>query len=185
MELLLHLAIAPAQDIIEYKTVKFHRGLGDDVPLFEGPPSAEGDQAWEELYAYAASQIPKSEVLKMTNKTLPILPDQGSYVIALDVFHQLHCLDMIRQQLELPGGGNYTRLTMPHLRHCVGAIRQALMCYADTTPVVWQWSIELMQAEQRDDLLHTCRDFDKIQGWAKKLSMPSKSQPGLTTYQAE
>ncbi|KAJ6568675.1 hypothetical protein B0H19DRAFT_938236, partial [Mycena capillaripes] len=176
---------APAQDIIEYKTIKFHRGVGDDVPVFERSPSAEGDQAWEGLYADAASRVPKAEVMKMTNKTLPILHDQGNYMIALDVFHQLHCLDNIRQQLELPGGGNYTRLPMSHLRHCVGAIRQALMCYADTTPVVWQWSTELMQPEQRDDLLHTCRNFDKIQGWARQFRMLDGTEPGLTTYQGE
>jgi hypothetical protein len=78
---------------------------------------------------------------------------------------------MIRQQLELPSGANYTRLGMRHVRHCVGAIRQSLMCYADTTPVVWQWSTELMRAEQRDDLLHTCRDFDQIQRWTREHNM--------------
>ncbi|KAJ7926465.1 hypothetical protein B0H13DRAFT_1599551, partial [Mycena leptocephala] len=176
---------APAQHMIEYKTMKFHRGAEEDVPLFERSPSVEGDLAWRELYAYAASRVPKSEVMKMTNKTWPILHDEENYVIALDIFHQLHCLDKIRQQLELSRGGNYTRLSMPHVRHCVGAIRQALMCYADTTPVVWQWSTELMEAEQRDDLLHTCRDFDKIRGWAKEHSMPMGLLPDLTTYQEE
>jgi hypothetical protein len=74
---------------------------------------------------------------------------------------------MIRQQLEIPGGANYTRLGMRHVRHCVGAIRQSLMCHADTTPVVWQWS-ELMGAEQRDDILHNCRDFEQIQRWTRE-----------------
>ncbi|KAJ6472292.1 hypothetical protein C8R47DRAFT_1221798 [Mycena vitilis] len=169
---------SPAQEAIAYKTVKFHRGLQDDIPIYERPPSAAVDQAWEELYEYAASRVPKSEVVKMTNKTWPILNEEGNYVIALDVFHQLHCLDTLRQQLH--PGHNYTLKSKVHLRHCIGALRQALMCYADTTPVVWQWSDRYKEAEQRDDLVHRCRDFDAIKGWAKERSMGTL--PDLSVY---
>ncbi|KAJ7479760.1 hypothetical protein FB451DRAFT_1131033 [Mycena latifolia] len=169
---------SPAQHMIEYRTVKFHRGLQGDIPIYERSPSAEVDQAWEELYAYAASRVPKSEVVKMTNTTWPILHEEGNYVLALDVFHQLHCLDIIRQQVH--PGHNYTRQSPVHLRHCIGAIRQALMCYADISPVVWQWSSKYNEAEQRDDILHTCRDFDRIQSWAKEHSMGLL--PDLTVY---
>ncbi|KAJ7659338.1 hypothetical protein DFH06DRAFT_990005 [Mycena polygramma] len=189
---------SPAQEAIAYKTVKFHRGLQDDIPIYERPPSAAVDQAWEGLYEYAASRVPKSEVVKMTNKTWPILNEEGNYVIALDVFHQLHCLvstfhlrfpvvsvdgnhfnqDTLRQQLH--PGHNYTLKSKVHLRHCIGALRQALMCYADTTPVVWQWSARYKEAEQRDDLVHRCRDFDAIKGWAKERSMGAL--PDLSVY---
>ncbi|KAJ7019876.1 hypothetical protein C8F04DRAFT_1275782 [Mycena alexandri] len=169
---------SPAQHMIVYQTVKFPRGLENDIPVYERAPSAKVDQAWEDLYAYAASRIPKSEAAKMTNTTWPILNEDGNYVIALDVFHQLHCLDMIRQQLH--PGHNYTVVSKIHLRHCIGAIRQALMCYADTSPVVWQWSSRYKEAEQRDDILHTCRDFDRLQSWAKEHSMGLL--PDLSVY---
>ncbi|KAJ7922460.1 hypothetical protein B0H13DRAFT_1603672 [Mycena leptocephala] len=160
---------APAQHMVEYNTIKFHRGLQDDIPIYERMPSAEVDAAWEELYAYAASRVPKSEVVKMINATWPVLREEGNYVIALEVFHQLHCLDMLRQNLH--PGYNYTVRSKVHPRHCIGAIRQALMCSADISPIVWQWSAKYEQAEQRDDILHTCRNFDRIQGWAKEHSM--------------
>ncbi|KAJ6602798.1 hypothetical protein DFH09DRAFT_1355000 [Mycena vulgaris] len=169
---------SPAQHMIAYHTVKFDRGLQEDIPIYERPPSAEVDQAWEELYAYAASRVPKSEVVKMTNTTWPILHEEGNYLLALDVFHQLHCLDILRQQVH--PGHNYTRQTAIHLRHCIGAIRQALMCYVDISPVVWQWSTRYKEAEQRDDILHTCRDFNRIQDWAKEHSMGSL--PDLSVY---
>ncbi|KAF7329963.1 FAD/NAD(P)-binding domain-containing protein [Mycena kentingensis (nom. inval.)] len=170
---------SPAEGAIKYKQLKFHRGFADDVPIYERRPSPEVDAAWEDLYAYAATRIPRSEAVKMTNKTWPVLDEPGNYVIALEVFHQLHCLDMIRQELRL-AAGNYTRMSRAHLRHCIGAIRQALMCYADTTPIVWQWSPEFNEAIQRDDLVHTCRDFDEIQQWAKQRSMGLL--PDLTVY---
>lgn len=84
---------------------------------------------------------------------------------------------MLRQQLD---PDNYTLKSKVHLRHCVGAIRQALMCYADISPVVWQWSAQYKEAEQRDDIMHTCRDFDKIQEWAKEHSMGAL--PDLSVY---
>ncbi|KAF8157320.1 hypothetical protein K438DRAFT_1732313 [Mycena galopus ATCC 62051] len=169
---------SPAQHTIEYNTVKFHRGLHDDIPIYELAPSGEVDAAWQELYAYAASRVPKSEAVKMTNSTWPVLHEEGNYVIALEVFHQLHCLDMLRQNLH--PGHNYTVRSKVHLRHCIGAIRQALMCSADISPIVWQWSAKYKQAEQRDDILHTCRDFDRIQTWAKEHSMGLL--PDLTVY---
>jgi hypothetical protein len=44
-------ALAPAWTAVAYKAVKFHRGLQDDIPIYERPPSDEVDQAWEQLYA--------------------------------------------------------------------------------------------------------------------------------------
>ncbi|KAK7018422.1 hypothetical protein R3P38DRAFT_2982688 [Favolaschia claudopus] len=169
---------SPAMQAIEYMPVKFHRGLEDDIPIYERPPSAEVDEAWEQLYEYAASRVTKSEVGPMLNATWPILDEPGNYVIALDVFHQLHCLDMLRQRIH--PGHNYPRMSTKHLRHCIGAIRQSLMCHADITPIVWQWSPRYQEAEQRDDVVHTCRDFDRIKAWAKERSMGSL--PDLTVY---
>jgi hypothetical protein len=40
----------------------------------------------------AQIKIPRSEAVKMPNKTWPLLPYPGYYTSALDVFHQLHCL---------------------------------------------------------------------------------------------
>ncbi|KAJ7057152.1 hypothetical protein C8F01DRAFT_1257073 [Mycena amicta] len=170
---------SPAEQAIKHKQLKFHRNLEDDIQIYERRPSPQVDAAWEELYAYAASRVPKSEVEKMTNKTWPVVGEPGNYVIALEVFHQLHCLDMIRQRLH-PGGGNYTAISEKHMRHCIGAIRQALMCSADITPIVWQWSTHFKEAIQRDDLVHTCRDFDSIQSWAQQRSMGLL--PDLTVY---
>jgi len=59
-------------------------------------------------------------------------------------------------------------LPMSHIRHCIGALRQSLMCAADISTIAWQWSEKDKTAMQRDDILHSCRDFEKIQAWAKE-----------------
>ncbi len=42
--------------------------------------------------AVALNKVPRDEAALMTNKTYPILGQEVQYMIALDVFHQLHCL---------------------------------------------------------------------------------------------
>ncbi|KAJ7613509.1 hypothetical protein FB45DRAFT_938575 [Roridomyces roridus] len=61
----------------------------------------------------------------------------------------------------------YPHVPISHLRHCIGAIRQALMCAADITPIVWQWSEPRQLVEQRDDVVHVCRDFGSVRRWAE------------------
>jgi hypothetical protein len=48
--------------MIEYNTVKFYRGLQDDIPIYERVPSAEVDAAWEELYACKKISLPHSHI---------------------------------------------------------------------------------------------------------------------------
>ncbi|KAJ7118118.1 hypothetical protein C8R44DRAFT_923355, partial [Mycena epipterygia] len=156
---------APAQDAARTKLIKFTRGVADDTPLYDRRPSPAVDKAWRKLYEFTETKIPLEQAMKMPNHTWPFLGDEGNYIIALDVFHQLHCLDMLRQQLH--PGHNYTVLSMGHVRHCIGTIRQSLMCASDITPIVWQWSDKWRVAEPRDDVVHVCRDFEKIQDWAR------------------
>ncbi|KAJ7107555.1 hypothetical protein C8R44DRAFT_804772 [Mycena epipterygia] len=157
---------SPAQHVVSYEIVKFTRGVADDIPIYERRPSPAVDEAWSALYSVAQTKISRSEALKMPNRTWPLLAEKGSYVFALDMFHQLHCLDTLRKQLS--PGHNYTHVSGSHIRHCIGAIRQALMCSADISTIVWQWSDKLQIAEQRDDVVHVCRDFNRIREWASE-----------------
>jgi len=56
----------------------------------------------------------------------------------------------------------------PHMAHCISSLRQSLMCSADVTPIVWQWSERSKKVFERSDVVHTCRRFDKIQDWAQE-----------------
>ncbi|KAJ7643220.1 hypothetical protein B0H17DRAFT_994596 [Mycena rosella] len=171
---------SPAEDVVRQKIVKFTRGVADDIPIYERRASAAVDEAWRGLYSVAATKMSRLEAEKMPNKTWPLHTEKGNYIFTLDVFHQLHCLDTLRQQANR--GHNYTHVPIAHVRHCVGVIRQALMCSADITPVVWQWSEELQKAEQRDDILHVCRDFDRIRDWASERTFVDNSSGLLHTY---
>ncbi|ESK95529.1 hypothetical protein Moror_12715 [Moniliophthora roreri MCA 2997] len=158
---------SPAQDAVEYVTVKFHSAFGDDIPIYDQEPSKEVDAAWLSLYEYAYNQVPRDQAALMPNKTYPVLDTDGQYMIALDVFHQLHCLNEMRKAMypeyyPVTPEGIHT----PHMRHCISSLRQSLMCSSDITPIVWQWSERSKAAKERSDVVHTCRNFDKIRDWA-------------------
>ncbi|KAF7320169.1 hypothetical protein MKEN_00801400 [Mycena kentingensis (nom. inval.)] len=166
------LVYSPAQDVLSYKAVKFHSGFGgSDLPIYDQPPSDAVDAAWRALYEFAFSKIPRSQARLMANKTYPILGDEPKmYMLALDVFHQIHCLDEVRKAMYPDYYTQHTSegINTPHMRHCLSSLRQQIMCSADVSPIVWQWNARVGAAKERADVLHTCRDFGKIQAWAEE-----------------
>ncbi|KIM85848.1 hypothetical protein PILCRDRAFT_347779 [Piloderma croceum F 1598] len=156
----------PVQDILEYETKLFLHS--SDISRYHNPPSEAGDQAWRDLYKFGVSRIPKSQAALMVNRTIAIPGDEGNYVVILNVFHDLHCLNKIRQALH-PDYYNQSHVTngFDHIDHCISSIRQSLMCSADVTPMVWTWDEEAQRTFPRSDTLHSCRNFEKIREWAK------------------
>ncbi|KAI1349928.1 hypothetical protein F5Y01DRAFT_287476 [Xylaria sp. FL0043] len=98
----------------------------------------------------------------------------------VSMFHQLHCLDMIRERLEQTKAaqeGQGTEMfshhhqhdsnqsTWEHLFHCLDYIAQAVACTADDT--VEFSKVENIHGVPRlivdgDNETHYCRDFDKV-----------------------
>lgn len=161
---------SPAQDALEYETRVFHEGLGADRTIYQMPPSPEVDKAWTDLYNFGVSRVPKAIADRLVNSTYRIPGDEQHYVVQLDVFHQLHCLNMIRKALypdyypEMrPDPNNLEDL---HWNHCIESLRQSLTCSADISPLVWQWVDRVKQVKIVGNIAHTCRNYDKIKQWA-------------------
>jgi hypothetical protein len=81
----------------------------------------------------------------------------------LSVFHQLHCLEMVKIQLETGSRSkseSQRHHQHGHALHCIDWIRQALMCNADSTLDPTNDYIEF-----GDGNVHQCRDFDAVFKW--------------------
>jgi hypothetical protein len=61
-----------------------------------------------------------------------------------------------------------------HIEHCIDTIRQSIMCHADITPLVYQWDDGQKKMRIHGDVVHSCRDFDKIRDWSKEHSLMSQ-----------
>ncbi|KDR68097.1 hypothetical protein GALMADRAFT_78990, partial [Galerina marginata CBS 339.88] len=149
---------APAQPIVEYEVKSFTPGR-EHKTIYQGL-SEETDRAWGDLYNLTIMKIPRTEAVHLPNKTYPIHDEPGYYLGLLDVFHQLHCLASLRRGL------TFWRHE-EHVSHCVDTIRQSLMCSADISVNVWQWSAELSAVVGYSTQAHTCRNFEKLRDWAR------------------
>jgi len=156
----------PVQDILEYESKVFLHT--SDTSPYHGPPSDTVDQAWEDLYSFGVSRIPKNQAALMVNRTIAIPGDEGNYVLILNVFHLLHCLNKLRQALHPDYYPHYGAKGIDHNEHCLNSIRQSLMCSVDVTPIVWQWDEKAQRSFIRTDTLHSCRNFENIRKWAKE-----------------
>jgi hypothetical protein len=72
-----------------------------------------------------------------------------------------------------------------HLTHCVNQIRQAIMCFGDVTPYVWQWNDTLKLNQNKLKTPHTCRNFEKIRDWARPENHGGSIEVGFDFYSRE
>ncbi|PPJ53115.1 hypothetical protein CBER1_11780 [Cercospora berteroae] len=145
-------------------------------------PTDEVDKKWEDLYMHGqCTAIPEHQALLLPNKTEAIR-GTNKYIMELDVFHQLHCLDMIRKAFYPSRYGQWEYLddgsvdnfavTFQHWEHCIETLRQTLMCHGDISPL--RYRINVLNGILGPDLAgrHTCRNFSKILDWARSRFTP-------------
>ncbi|KAH4221556.1 hypothetical protein HBI04_212930 [Parastagonospora nodorum] len=113
--------------------------------------------------------------------------EQESFLVSLDVMHQIHCLDSLRESLWYNRDWysvhqeQHPKLSVhkAHTNHCLDALRERLMCLSDITflPLVYidreGWT--LPDFERR----HKCHNFEATREWAYKHKMPDTA----VTYQ--
>ncbi|KAK2053621.1 hypothetical protein LY76DRAFT_524240, partial [Colletotrichum caudatum] len=186
---------APADDAIEYQLTKFASSVEGGESNFQGWPSAKTNEAWQSFYENMFTHITEEEARNLPNKTAPELESEGSgYLVVLNVFHDLHCMDNIRKglyyffepqwnsthnpyllyaspeaALEDRGGDH---LSITHLDHCIDSLRQSIQCTGDVVPNVFQYSLKHGDVRARSTVVHECRNFSKIQEWAAQHHVP-------------
>jgi hypothetical protein len=128
--------------------------------------------------------------------------DNSTYVVTLGVFHQLHCVNHLRQALypdEYPElwehkadgtvdhgtiralhRGKFFEPKFPAIRladafqdHCIDILRQTLMCHGDVSPTPFFYRASDDNVYSVLANTHMCRDFDKIKDWALERQLTS------------
>ncbi|KAK6336234.1 hypothetical protein TWF696_001796 [Orbilia brochopaga] len=177
------LIYSPVQDAIHYELKTFESSFHDNS-AYTGYPDSEINQRWKQLYRVGNSRISKAEAAQLPNKTIAATTDSDDYLVVISVFHDLHCLDRIRQSLwyfyDDQWNSTYNPFTVKrpetykphglngiiHLDHCINIIRQSVQCFSDVTPYVFQWSEEAQAVHAYANVVHTCRNFEAVREWA-------------------
>ncbi|PWY87088.1 hypothetical protein BO94DRAFT_466059 [Aspergillus sclerotioniger CBS 115572] len=93
------------------------------------------------------------------------LPSDGSKgVYLLEAYHYLHCLRILRKTfLEAIEGNPFTHPPGAHMKHCFDALRQYIICNADSTPL---YSFGDFTAG--DGQVHECKDWGQLRDYATR-----------------
>lgn len=128
--------------------------LGDDPLIWRGlPNSDEANEAWNSFERVKPIALTRGQIVAMGKDpaTVAKFNDEywglgdDAYVGALDFFHQVHCLNVLRK--ETFRYWNKAGETVPewneihwiHIQHCLGMIMEHLLCNADTGFLTYNW----------------------------------------------
>ncbi|QKX64823.1 uncharacterized protein TRUGW13939_11999 [Talaromyces rugulosus] len=146
---------------------------------YVGDPSPEIDANWEDLTQGVAIDIKGPEAKGIEGTTYQ-KPD-GSWFLAIEAFHQLHCLNMIRKALDVEHYGinekdqSDTHPWRMHIEHCIDALREAIMCRAEVAPIPMEFNAKYRMARPAFVAVeHTCRNFTQIRDF---MSQYKATQP--------
>ncbi|KAL2277890.1 hypothetical protein FJTKL_15170 [Diaporthe vaccinii] len=172
---------SPVAPVVKYDTVRFNL-----TPMVEGPFVGYGpkvDEAWDSIANDMGDQMISEEELDrlgLPRNSLKVTdPKTGKegYRAAVEVFHQLHCLNLLRQYVYKEYYVNiYSDIQEEedglkgHVDHCLEAIRINLMCTGDIGIFTFreypEYGYEDGDFWPDFSTLHTCRNFDTIHKWA-------------------
>lgn len=186
--------------MIEYKQVVFGAGTKAQRSPYQGS-GEEVDKVWDELYngkedclsklshilttalELGLSQISTEEASQLPNATMLLQSDPSLYVVQLDVFHQLHCLNLMRKlaypetyPTDLTLGSDEAQDNLVHLEHCYDQLRQSLQCHSDVATIYWGWVPEVNKAYGNLATTHTCKDYEKVKEWARDHQIQGECQ---------
>ncbi|KAB5563094.1 hypothetical protein GE09DRAFT_1219675 [Coniochaeta sp. 2T2.1] len=163
---------SPVNHLVEYHIANVSTGFMTKTP-YMGFPTDETDKLWEDLYQFGDSFISEEEAKKLAYPTVHEM-ETKNYLVELEVFHQLHCLNDIRKAFypeRYPGKWPYKedRVTINRNKHCIDILRGTLMCNADVAPISWRLNVPVGRVlAPQLETTHTCRNFTKIVEWARE-----------------
>ncbi|ODM22543.1 hypothetical protein SI65_00131 [Aspergillus cristatus] len=173
----------PLQNAIHYKTDI----LATDDHEF-GPPSPEIDAVWTNLLQYSNIRLSRDELSDdyRDNPALAEISDGSGIYGSIAVFHSVHCIKRLRYLLYADHyHANATERAMFELKrhgeHCLSYLLQSAKCNVDLTVFPMQWGEKTRIPFGIDQGHHQCKDWDRIQEWARERSFDIY-EPGLLVH---
>ncbi|KAM3440171.1 hypothetical protein NHJ13734_003369 [Beauveria thailandica] len=149
--------------------------------IYRGPPAMELEKAWDKLWHHQGVGVPKEGLVALnktngkylqTNRSTAAKPE---YYALVGMFHQLHCLNIIRQATwptdmydkgwgeELQPMNVSESQGRAHVDHCVETLRLSLMCFGDVTPMLLLTRDGTLNTSTADfNVHHKCRSYEQI-----------------------
>lgn len=147
-------------------------------------PNDEADKIWSEWEIGRIIPVTAEDIRKMGKdpSTVAKIDDEifgygdDAYATMFDVYHQLHCLNTMRELIysdHYPKQHNWDSEEMFHfhVNHCVDILMQALQCSGNLNLVTMHW-VEMEPWPFPDmSVNRKCIDFDYLTEWRLENSV--------------
>ncbi|KAF2650826.1 hypothetical protein K491DRAFT_608121 [Lophiostoma macrostomum CBS 122681] len=177
---------SPAMHVVEYEEVKFELPKPINSSKYVGTTN-DVENAWRDL-AYVPDQMvsmddfPKLQKPEDSLKVTSPKTGETGYRVGLEVFHQLHCLNMLRlatypdyhPEVVISDMNEMSETGRAHLDHCIEILRMNLMCLSDVNVFTFHNVPGVKDASPDYESHHVCRNFDQLKQWANDNAMPSQ-----------
>ncbi|KAK1755396.1 hypothetical protein QBC47DRAFT_188879, partial [Echria macrotheca] len=152
--------------LLEFKNNTLYRPVTN--PPYVGPPSPEIDAAWKELMGPVTVFLSDDEVDLFPDHQLRFYPEYGLHKAFVTVFHDLHCVNLLRKALSLEYYPELQGYTLPiHLEHCLDSLRLSIMCTGDMTFMPLETSEWGDWEKPITPTVYSCRDYKALRTWSK------------------
>ncbi|KAI1313546.1 hypothetical protein F5Y03DRAFT_405131 [Xylaria venustula] len=143
-------------------------------------PNPDADSLWEDYERVRPLRLTKSQIIRMGKDPSEVSKYEDkhwgfgddAYVGDLDVFHQLHCLNTLRQyayadyyNLTAIDASDENSLTAVHVNHCVDILFQEIQCSGNVGFITSGW-VENQRYPQPDmSINRKCIVFENVVAW--------------------
>ncbi|KAI0968431.1 hypothetical protein F4678DRAFT_443007 [Xylaria arbuscula] len=144
-------------------------------------PDDESEKAWDSLFPRIVFPVGGSYVDLTNDASFPSDIVGSERRAGVSVFHQLHCLRLVRQGYFVAASGNPDDVEQGpgHLGHCWDYLQQAITCSSDMTlefvhegdPGSSGWGYE-----------HQCNDFAAILAWVNDRNIVNHTGIATTSF---
>ncbi|KAH8592567.1 hypothetical protein B0O99DRAFT_517225, partial [Bisporella sp. PMI_857] len=141
--------------------------------IYSGQPTSEMDHAWSHFTKAGSEDAQKSTAYPLDTAVKMKDTDNQGYMASLEIFHQIHCLDMIRKFVHFDYYKKHDekwakgQLLVQHADHCIDMLREVLNCRSDTGLVMYHWVKGYEDPIPDFSTVHTCRDPEEALHWTK------------------
>ncbi|POR38201.1 Uncharacterized protein TPAR_01601 [Tolypocladium paradoxum] len=173
--------LEPDSGAIEYEHVMFQGAL-EHKSIYKGTPNKDLDEAWAYI-THMNNSVVTGDVLDRIGKSriaVKYTEEQepgGKYFVGIEVFHHLHCLNLLRMYTyrdyydrpeNRPAEFTDSEVILrKHVDHCIDMLRQALICHGDAGIVTYYW-VKEYGLYPDFSTQHKCRRLDNIIDWADR-----------------
>ncbi|OGM45147.1 hypothetical protein ABOM_006678 [Aspergillus bombycis] len=151
-------------------------------------PSEEADAEWSRISSGVFPILISAEEVRKLGKDPALavrVPDEfgygpDAYLAQTEVFHLLHCLDMLRKEISYEHyyypefGNNPHAQHTAHITHCIDILAQFIKCQGSVDVILFNWVGGWTQPFPDFRNKHVCRDFEALLAYVNENSLATE-----------